>query len=227
MIPTDYKCVNQHDLCYQGTVCDYCEDAYDIRLVGDIHGNFGSYKRIIGDAENVVQVGDYGMGFVPNEVTDIRYRFIRGNHDNPAVCREQPNYIEDGTVEYVGDETIMYIGGAASIDRAYRTEGVSWWPDEECSYSEFLHFFDEYMRVKPTIMITHECPEEVSNVLCRVNNMTKLPDKSLTRRAFQNMWENHKPKLWCFGHWHSSFDMSLLDTRFICLNVNEFIDIKI
>jgi len=223
------KCINGHDLCYQGPNdnCPYCEKEYEITFVGDIHGNFNAYKQIIDGHDNVIQLGDYGMGFVPNEVTDINKRFIRGNHDDPRACEKEPNYIHDGTIEHYNGETMMFIGGADSVDKHRRVEGVSWWRDEECSYPQLLHFYDDYMRHKPTIMVTHDCPEEVSKVLCRTNNMTKFPGSSRTRNALQNMWENHKPRCWLFGHWHTSFDMTILGTRFICLNVNKKVTINI
>lgn len=198
-----------------------------IRIIGDIHGDFNAYKSMINGCDESIQVGDYGIGFVPNQVTDLKHRFIRGNHDDPKRCQGEVNHILDGTIEVIDGAKIMYIGGASSIDKAYRTEGVSWWRDEECSYSQFLHFFDIYCREKPDIMITHECPEEVSNVLCNTTGISKFSEKSVTRLALQNMFEHHKPELWCFSHWHVSFAKNILGTKFICLNINEYMDIEV
>jgi Icc-related predicted phosphoesterase len=83
---------------------------------------------------------------------------------------------------------------------------------------------DKYMMTKPKIMITHECPEAVAAIL---SNEMKFADGSRTRQAFNSMWENWKPKLWIFGHWHQSFDKVILDTRFICLNELEFVDVDV
>ena len=73
-----------------------------------------------------------GLGFsgvyLPHDEV-MNHKFIRGNHDDPQACREHPYWIKDGLIE----NDIMYIGGAWSIDREYRTEGVSWWRDEELS----------------------------------------------------------------------------------------------
>jgi hypothetical protein len=34
-----------------------------MRLIGDIHGKFSQYKRIIKDCQASIQVGDMGVGF--------------------------------------------------------------------------------------------------------------------------------------------------------------------
>lgn len=49
------------------------------RLVGDIHGQFTTYKSLLIGAEKSVQVGDYGLGF--NSIKD-REMFLWGK-DNP------------------------------------------------------------------------------------------------------------------------------------------------
>jgi len=33
------------------------------RFIGDVHGKFGAYKRLIAGCERSVQVGDMGVGF--------------------------------------------------------------------------------------------------------------------------------------------------------------------
>lgn len=210
------------------------------RYIGDVHGhrNYNRYKTIIKDCENSVQVGDMGVGFfkldlwsgertaVANPPYDVmvagNHRFIRGNHDNPEVCRRHSQWIPDGAIE----NGIMYIGGGLSIDRAYRTEGFSWWKDEELSYDEFSQLLDKYNIVRPHTMVTHDCPESVADAVMGAANKTKLNDPSRTRQAFQAMLELHRPKVWVHGHWHVSFDQVINGTRFVCLNELEFKDIE-
>lgn len=196
-----------------------------LTLIGDVHGKYARYKALLKDHPNTIQVGDMGVGFfrwphaepAPNPPHDImvagNHRFIRGNHDNPKACTQQSQWIPDGTVE--GD--IMFIGGALSIDRAYRVEGFSWWPDEELSYKALDDLIDKYIETKPRIMITHECPEEMADAVMAHYNNVKFNDPSRTRVAFQRMWSAHSPELWVFGHWHNSFDGILRGTRFACL----------
>lgn len=203
-------------------------------LIGDVHGKFGRYGKIISECENSIQVGDMGVGFLNNQgepranppydkMVAGGHRFIRGNHDNPSVCRNHTQWIPDGRVE----NDVMFIGGGLSIDRAYRTEGVSWWANEELSWEAFVWYIEEYADHQPQVMVTHECPESVAEHLCQYLGWRKFDDPSRTRQAFQTMLELHRPKLWVFGHWHHSFDQVIEGTRFVCLDELETLEVDI
>ena len=94
-----------------------------MRFIGDVHGKMDEYLGVIANCDESIQVGDFGAGFVPLPVVSERHRFIRGNHDSPSVCRESPNWIEDGA--HMGD--MFFCGGAFSIDRYRRHVGIDWW----------------------------------------------------------------------------------------------------
>lgn len=203
-----------------------------MRFIGDVHGKYRQYKAIIKGCERSIQVGDMGVGFykrgpdgaplaLANPPFDAMYpnhRFIRGNHDNPAVCKRQHLWIPDGTVE--GD--MMFIGGAWSIDRAWRTEGFDWWADEELSYQELSTLIDVYLAAKPRIMVTHDCPKVTQQHI-----HSHHIENTRTNGAFQSMFELHQPELWIFGHHHTSFRRVINGTQFICLNELEYIDLDI
>jgi hypothetical protein len=192
-----------------------------MRFIGDIHGKLDQYKTIIDSCDESIQVGDYGIGFVDNTLRDTNHKFIRGNHDNPKLCKKEPNWIKDGTFE----DDIFYIGGASSIDRAMRYEGVNWWRDEQLSFEELYNLYQKYSEYKPDIVVSHECPDIISDSIMSKAGLGKFKDNSRTRDALQNMFMLHKPKLWIFGHWHFNFDEVILGTRFICLNELSYIDI--
>lgn len=207
------------------------------RFVGDVHGHFDPYRKIIEIGPPSIQVGDMGVGFrswphgepqgnPPHErMVKGGHRFIRGNHDNPHVCKRHSQYISDGTIE----NGVMFVGGALSIDKAYRVEGYSWWPTEELSTSDLYDIVDRYIAARPRIMVTHDCPENVAIEVARTAGLMKLDPRfaSRTRQAFQSMWSAHSPDLWIFGHWHKSFDHILDGTRFICLAELEYRDIEV
>lgn len=209
-----------------------------IRFIGDVHGKYARYKSIIKTCNNSIQVGDMGVGFkrmhvredgnpyFPNPPHRLmkagNHRFIRGNHDNPEVCKRHSQYISDGTYEH--ENGIMYVGGAASIDANFRVEGYSWWPDEELSVVEFNKIITDYCDIKPNIMITHECPNSILSTIFQGKQIFK--ESARTRQAFDTMFQYHRPKLWIFGHWHTSACMNILGTLFICLNELEYIDIE-
>ena len=148
------------------------------------------------------------------------HRFIRGNHDNPRVCKRHTQYIPDGTIEGAS----MFIGGAFSTDRARRTEGYDWWSDEELSIVELNSILDNYVAAAPLVVVTHTCPEIVARRIC---GRSGRPYSSVSRtdQAFQAMFELHQPEYWVFGHHHYSFREVIDGTRFICLNELEYVDL--
>lgn len=194
-----------------------------MKLIGDVHGKYNAYKRLIKENRDTVQIGDMGLGFRKfphgefttnppyDEMVRANAMFIRGNHDNPSVCRSNTQWIEDGTVE--GDT--MFIGGAFSIDYMFRYNEFSWWEDEQCSKEQFLKFFEEYQKVKPRVMITHDCPREIIKYIPE-SAKNNLPP-SFTNMMFDNFWQAYQPELWVFGHHHHSFDQVMNGTRFVCL----------
>lgn len=203
-----------------------------IRFIGDVHANFAQYKQIADDfAGKSIQVGDFGVGFAPVPELEPRQLFIRGNHDNPVLCRDRnmpwaDNFLEDGTLLSPWtdiNKSIFCIGGALSIDRHLRTEGLNWWHDEELSCSSFVELIVEYTQIKPDVMVTHDCPDNIAKVLFP----NQLLMHSITRNALQVMLGEHQPKIWIFGHWHQSVDVTINGTRFICLNELEYKDLEV
>lgn len=215
-----------------------------MRLIGDVHGKYDRYKRIIKDGPPSIQVGDMGVGFRRTQgprageftqnpphaaMVEHQARFIRGNHDNPGECYKHSQFITDGHVE----NDAMFIGGAISIDKEFRLEGYSWWPNEELSITELNGLVDRYVHVKPRVMITHEAPREIGEAILslipKVGGGAFKKIESRTAQAFQAMWSAHSPDLWVFGHWHYSFDHVLhggreKGTRFVCLAELEYRD---
>jgi len=205
-------------------------------LIGDVHGKWEKYADILKthQPESSVQVGDFGVGFYgenPQRADALKdamatyggnNRFIRGNHDNPDVCREYEGWIPDATFDE--DTGVFYLGGAWSIDYQWRTQGIDWWEDEELSYDELQAAIDVYERAKPRVVVTHECPEDIVGYMMP---WYKQDFRSRTRDALGSMWSLHKPQLWVFGHWHSSVTASFEGCQFTCLNELEHLTIEL
>lgn len=204
-----------------------------MRFIGDVHGKYKPYKRLIKDIPASIQVGDMGVGFrritdsswYPNPphyaMTNGNHRFIRGNHDNPTECYKHSQFIPDGQIE----GNMMFIGGAKSTDAHLRYENFDYWKTEELRYDQLNVLTEKYEVNKPEIMVTHDCPEEVAVALNHRQYRLEVP--SITRQALQVMFEIHKPKLWIYGHWHISSKMVINGCEFICLNELEAMDIEI
>ena len=191
-------------------------------FIGDCHGRFNGYKKIIKEHKNTIQLGDMGVGFrrwphgewetnPPHALmVEQNAKFIRGNHDNPMVCENHSQYIPDGTVA----NDMMFIGGGYSIDWKYRIEDYSWWKDEELSREEMERIIDIYTITKPRLMATHEPPTVAAKAIPHSHHWD---DRSRTEQFHQALWEIHKPAIWVHGHHHISVDHVIDGTRFVCL----------
>ena len=184
-------------------------------FIGDVHAKFEEYDKLRMRHDVTVQVGDFGFGFgrVPKlRPTDY---FIRGNHDDPAKARAHRQYLGDWGMTNLG---FFVVSGAASIDRAIRTEGRDWWSDEELTYAQLSEAFYDYVKAKPAVVVSHDCPIIAQPV-------DGMKGKTLTGQALQRMWETHKPELWIHGHHHCHSDRDIEGTRFVCVAKNEGFEI--
>lgn len=213
------------------------------RLIGDIHGHVYDYKaHSIADFEGpTIQIGDFGIGFGQGDYwnesindyhTAGNHRFIRGNHDNPAMCKsEMTGYIADGTVE--GD--VMFIGGAWSIDNPVappgwyrRTAGYDWWEDEECNDAQFEEMLETYTALKPRVMITHDCPACVSHPMFWGSGFLTGPVyPNRTSQWFNRFIDAHEPDEWYFGHWHNTMAHKHGRTVFQCIGTLDHVDVEL
>ena len=212
------------------------------RLIGDIHGDFYSYQTYaIGDFEGpTIQVGDFGVGFgqsdywheMVNEFHSAgKHRFIRGNHDNPTMCKDMSGWITDGTVE----DDVMFIGGAWSIDNPdappgwyKRTKDIDWWEDEECSDEQFENMLELYDSYRPRVMITHDCPHNIASDMFWGSGFLSGPRYNTRTGDFlQKLLDIHQPDEWYFGHWHKTMRHRHGRTLFHCIGILDYVDVEL
>jgi hypothetical protein len=184
-----------------------------LTFLGDVHAKLYD-MRIDRLSGTVIQVGDLGFGFRKidnNTIIKPITHFIRGNHDKPEFAKLHPSYL--GDFGYKPEWGAFYMGGAASVDIENRTEGLDWWRDEELSYAQSLEALDLYDRVRPEIVISHEAPADVPEVM----KLIRSKRNTNTSYALREMFDIHKPKYWVFGHYHQNSKMSILGTQFVCV----------
>ncbi len=182
-------------------------------VIGDVHGKVDAYYKKIQKHKETIQVGDFGFAKQHQwhlENVKGKHYINFGNHDDTTFVNERHSLRDYGMY----NSEIMTVRGAFSIDKQYRTEGVSWWANEELNYTQMEAAVEYYAQSKPSIMITHDCPSSVRKELFGINDED---NKTLTTQGLQAMFEIHQPKLWLFGHHHESKNEVINGTRFICL----------
>lgn len=209
-----------------------------ILIVGDVHNEFGKLNALISKKhpELVICCGDFG--YWPDvkwarPLSDIRPQGAKilwcdGNHENHWAIKErksdemEPNviYMPRGSTYTLKDgRTIMFMGGADSIDKNMRVFGRDWFPQEVISQSDLYDLPD----TKVDIFITHTCPMELVYDMLKFDR-AKFSDPS--PRALSELWKMYKPELWFFAHWHVYKELDMFGTKCFALGTCSFPDQK-
>jgi hypothetical protein len=191
-----------------------------ITIIGDVHGKYKRYHEIIREKdrhEYTIQLGDFGFDYSTLKNSDPKnHVFIGGNHDNYEVVNDVPNYLGDyGHMVNFNGINFFFFRGAYSIDRQYRTIGVDWWEQEQLKIEDFIKARELYRGVKPDIVLTHDCPQSLYPYLLPPG--AKIYE-NITSWALEELFNIHQPKIWRFGHFHKSWNMTINGTNFRCLN---------
>lgn len=211
-------------------------------LTGDIHG-FYSYINEVVRQENpdlLIVCGDMGYGFPGDEERiksivpmNTKILFCDGNHDNHWKLRELKNlavaenvfYQPRGSTYRLPDgRNILFMGGANSIDKnsvdskgnPRRVIGISWWPEEVISQSDFQNLPEEDI----DIFVTHTCSNEIYDNHIQHHlggRYTPRKDNDPSYDALSSLWEIYKPGQWFFGHFHINLSGVHEGTRWQCL----------
>lgn len=208
-----------------------------IVAVGDIHGRFGDLNKIINHKQPdvVIQLGDNAYYFEPTKIYgfdkikpgNCKVYLVPGNHENwdqieskvgrrgrdPIEIEKNVFYCPIGSSEEFNGKRFMFIGGADSIDKAYRIQGVSWWPQEYLN----THDMDYCLAIqhKIDVICSHTCPFDFQ-IFNRLQIYDKAHDPSMY--ALNQIFYELKPERWYFGHWHAFVQGNAFGCRFWGLN---------
>ena len=186
-----------------------------VLLIGDVHGNVDAYWKILqqNKCDFSLQAGDFGFqkhhDWHLSNIDNAKHLIIFGNHDYWPYINEKHSC---GYFTHIPNQNIMTIAGAYSIDQHHRILGRDYFKEEEMSFRMQNELIDYYTLVKPSIIVSHECPQSVRY------NCFGIEQSSNTSRLLDALFHIHKPKLWIFGHHHKSLNTVLYDVNFICLN---------
>jgi hypothetical protein len=101
-------------------------------------------NEYLSEDDIVIQVGDFGfydsrLLYWPENGFKFQTYAIDGNHEDfrllrgirtPTEIRSRLTYVPRGVVLELVGKRVGFLGGGASIDKAYRKEGISWFADE-------------------------------------------------------------------------------------------------
>lgn len=191
-----------------------------ITLIGDVHGKYEKYHRILSREEEnpyTLQIGDFGFKYdTLKNVDHTKHLILPGNHDNYDVCYKYRHFLQDyGYMINFNNIDFFYYRGANSIDKQYRTIGIDWWDNEEVKIENFMKARELYRDIRPDIMISHDCPQDIALQMLKSGQRVY---ENITSWALQELYNIHQPKLWFYGHWHRSWNMKINGTHFRCLN---------
>lgn len=97
------------------------------------------------------------------------------------------------------------LGGAVSVDRAIRREGISWWPQEAITAQQAR----EAIAAGPAgILVTHDCPASVSHsfgVPPSFWDVADLARSDAHRERLQDVVSAVQPKWIMHGHLHRAY----------------------
>lgn len=204
-----------------------------VAVCGDWHGNL-SWARTISralphlapDVLTMLHLGDWWM---PSEETDwafaetaiSRIYVTLGNHEQWDEATEALNAHPGEAVRVskliwllprparltIGGREVLSLGGASSVDRGSRQEGLTWWPDEAIT--------DEHVAAAiaggpADLMLTHESPADTPvrpvREILRSNphwfTKTALEAAAESRARVSQVWDAVRPELLAHGHMH-------------------------
>lgn len=123
-------------------------------------------------------------------------------------------YMPRGSFTQLPDgRTVMFIGGAESIDKHWRTPRFSWFHEETITDKDLDRCLSYSGRVD--IVISHTAPSEFD---VNSDNGTSGKHGDPSRKALSVVLDHFKPDLWYFGHWHVDQIGQHNNTRWQCLS---------
>lgn len=214
-----------------------------IIAIGDIHGEFSKMQNQMvdimesaGEPVNFVQLGDFGLGFEKpkkdhDRLTTINHFLkekdsnlyvIRGNHDNPGFWEWGCGYefsnicfVPDDSVAEIEGKTCYFAGGAVSVDRSRRTQGIDYWKGEQynpenirfplfpvCQKIDVLFTHDVYHPVSPfgttSDTLKYWC-ERDENLMGDI-----IQSQFAMKSLYEDVLKTNPNFSWYHGHYHES-----------------------
>ena len=201
-----------------------------IIIAGDTHGRFSElFKLEDMDPDLILQCGDFGYWPKINACQramaffflGMPCHFVDGNHEDHRALAElrgadpkpraheiKENVIwqdRGSTLTLPDGRTVLFAGGAFSVDWSVRTDGLDWFQAEEIlTERDFARFSGG----KVDIVVSHTCPGRLTAPI--LGDMARWEQPDPSRAVLDKVWDRYRPSMWFFGHWHTRIS-GLLD----------------
>lgn len=160
--------------------------------------------------------------------------FLDGNHENFVHLKKFPKkkwhggqvnvltdhcmWLRRGQIYTIEDKTFLTIGGAYSIDKAWRTPLVSWWKDEAITRRDINAAKANLSSCGNTVdyVLTHCAPTPIHKIIAKQEKFTHADKEETKNEALlQEINEIVTCRQWFFGHYH--IDREFEDGKYVCL----------
>ena len=194
----------------------------------------------------VIVLGDFGVLWNDEERVEyvlqalgmkkFRTAFLDGNHENFTMIKNKETIVSwkggsaglllggvihllRGEIYDINGKRIGVCGGANSVDLWHRTEGISWWREEEITDADIDNFKNNLLRNsnekgnKIDIMLSHDAPASIIPLVKLFSgvNGNKISNSQMQLEKINEVANVDK---WYFGHWHIN---QRIDNKFECL----------
>ena len=202
-----------------------------------ICGDFGYFNKTTLIKDSVY--GGYYEVFTdyPFDVNDIKNKntkvyWVPGNHENwnhieaqfgrralkPIEMKKGSNvfYCPIGSTEMFDGDNFLFVGGADSIDKQYRTIGVDWFSQEILNHEDWEYIIEQHKNTKIDTIISHTCPSSFE-----MRSVFNMKHADFSRKVLEELLQEFKPMKWYFGHWHIYKKQQYKNTIWTCLDYNK------
>jgi predicted phosphodiesterase len=209
-------------------------------VTGDIHGDFSSLNTLINkkNPDITIQCGDNAYYWLDNDNTGkikpqgSKVYLIPGNHENwdrfeisigrrgeyPVEIEKDIFYCPIGSVLKIMDLQFMFIGGALSHDRKFRTKGIDWFSQEVLNDDD-LSFCKRKQHNEIDGIFSHTCPLYFTGEL-RARGLFNKSIEDPTCQILNRVHDYYNPDIWYFGHWHYNLEWRYKKTFWSCLHMS-------
>lgn len=127
----------------------------------------------------------------------------------------------DGQVYDFAGRQCLVIGGAYSIDKERRVEGIDWWADEQPDETtkEYVEHVLSFCSWQPDIILSHTCPLKYIPTECFLPDYDQSKIDNSTERWLDDIEDRCTYNKWYCGHFHT--DKTIDRLRFVGRDIIE------